>query len=89
MHRSRPSASDWLDAGGRRGLRKLFDNQEIANSHGVNASAIETADGFAGIGHKRLTEQIEGRIDENGCGRALAELVEQAPEARIGSRSTE
>src|SRR5207244_13193281 len=46
--------------------------------------AIEATDGLAGIGNERLDEEIEGGVEEDGSGRALAEFVEEAPKARIG-----
>ena len=65
-------------------MRTLFDEKKIADGQGVDAGAIKAADGLARIGNKRLAEEIEGGVEEDRGGRALAEFVEQAPEARIG-----
>ena len=62
----------------------LFHHEERAEGEGVDACAVEAADGAAGVGDQRLAEQIEGSVDENGRGRGLAEFVEEAPEAGVG-----
>ena len=62
----------------------LFDHQEGADCQGVDASAVEGADGGAGIGDEGLAEEIKGCVDEDGCGSGFAEFMEQAPEGGIG-----
>ena len=65
-------------------IRTLFDDKKITDGQCVDSSAIEAADGLAWIGNERLAEEIEGGVEEDGSGGALAEFVEEAPKARIG-----
>src|SRR5438309_3535625 len=62
----------------------LFDDEEGADGEGVDAGAIEGADGGARIGDERFAEEVEAGVDEDGGGSGFAEFVEQAPEAGIG-----
>lgn len=65
-------------------LEKLLDDEERAECEGVNASAVEGANGGAGIGDERFTKEIEAGVDEDGRGSGFAEFVQQAPEAGVG-----
>ena len=53
----------------------LLDEEERAKGERVNAGAVKTADGAAGVGDERLSEEVEGSVDENGGGRGFAEFV--------------
>lgn len=64
---------------------KLLHEQEGAEGEGVDSGAVETADGSAGIGDKRLAKEIERGVDENGGWSGFAEFVQEFPEKRIGS----
>jgi len=63
----------------------LLDEEERAKGERVNAGAVKTADGAAGVGDERLSEEVEGSVDENGGGRGFAEFVEELPEERVGA----
>ena len=63
---------------------KLLDDEEVTDGEGIDACAIETADGFARIGHERFAKKIEGCVEEHRRWSALTKFVEQAPEARVG-----
>jgi hypothetical protein len=62
----------------------LLNQEEGAEGKGVDAGAVETADGAAGIGDEGLAKEIERGVDENGGGSGFAEFVEEFPEERIG-----
>jgi hypothetical protein len=64
---------------------ELFNEEEGADGQGVDAGAIETADGAAGIGDEGFAEEVEGGVYENRGGRGFAEFVEEPPEEGIGT----
>jgi len=69
---------------GARGKPKLLNNEKITDAERVDAGTIKTANGFARIRDQRLAKEVEGSVEKHGSGRALAEFMEQAPEARVG-----
>jgi hypothetical protein len=64
--------------------RELLDDEEGAQSQGVDAGAVEAANGFAGIGDQWFAEQVEGGVDEDWGWGGLTEFVKEAPEAGVG-----
>jgi len=62
----------------------LLDEEEGAEGEGIDAGAVETADGASRVGDERFAEEVEGGVDENGGGRGFAEFVEELPEEGIG-----
>ena len=64
--------------------RGYFTSKKGPEGEGVDAGAIEAADGAAGIGDQGLAEKVERGVDENGRGRRFAEFVQQLPENGVG-----
>ena len=62
----------------------LLDQKEGAEGEGVDAGAVEAADGAAGIGDEGFAEEVERGVDEDGGGGGFAEFVEEFPEKRVG-----
>ena len=63
---------------------KLLNEEEGAEGEGVDAGAVEAADGAARVGDEGLAKEIEGSVDENGGRSGFAEFVEEPPEERVG-----
>ncbi len=54
---------------------ELLDDEEGADGEGVDAGAVEGADGGAGIGDERFAEEIETGVDEDRRRSGFAEFV--------------
>jgi hypothetical protein len=68
----------------RRSQGWLFDEEEGTEGEGVDAGAVEAADGAAGVSDQGFAEEVEGGVDKNGGRGGFAEFVEKLPEEGIG-----
>ena len=62
---------------------RLLHEEEGAEGEGIDAGAVEAADGTARIGDQGFAKKIKGGVDKDGGGGGFAEFVKELPEQRI------